>query len=106
MSDSPIPEAPDDPIAQARALRWAATVIATAALFLLVFNATAIASWADGLKPSEASAQLAVVSSAWRDATARIGLTAPRGLVHDAWAKARAITWNGQPRGDADDPPP
>jgi len=81
-------------------------VIATAALFLLVLNATAIASWADGLKPSEANAQLAVIASGWRDLTARPGLTAPRALVHDALAKARPITWNGQPRVGAGDPPP
>jgi hypothetical protein len=108
LSESPIPELPDDadPAVQARAVRWAATVIAVAALFLLVFNATAIRSWAASLKPSEASAQFAVLAGQWEDATARFGLTQPRAVVHDLWAKQRALTWNGSPRVGADDPPP
>jgi hypothetical protein len=110
LSDSPIPELDEqtaDPLVQRRALAWTSTVIAVAAIFLLVFNATALHSWASSLKPSDATVELAAVAGGWEDATARLGLTAPRAFVHDVWAKQRALTWgqnNGAP-GSADPPP-
>jgi hypothetical protein len=109
VSDSPIP-APDDPndaIAQARALRWTSTVIATATIFLFVFNATALKNWAASLTPNDVTLVAANLAAGWEASTARIGLTAPRAVVHDAWAAGRALAFPQKtaPTG-ADEPPP
>lgn len=109
MTDSPIP-APDDPndqVARARALRWTSTVIATATLFLFVFNATALKNWAASLTPNDITVAAVNLAAGWQAMTAQVGLTAPRAVVHDAWANGRALTFP-QPSGrtGADEPPP
>jgi hypothetical protein len=93
LSDSPIPASadPDDQIALARALRWTSIVIGTAALVLLVFNATALKNWSASLNPNTATVAAAGVAAAWEDMTGRVGLTAPRAVVHDAWATGRGV---------------
>ncbi len=109
MTDSPIPapDNPDDPIARSRALRWTSTVIATAALFLFLFNAAALKNWAASLTPNDVTVAATSLAADWQAMTAQVGLTAPRAVVHDAWAKGRALTFP-QPSGrtGADEPPP
>jgi hypothetical protein len=109
LSDTPIPapEDPDDLVARGRAVRYAATVIGIAAIFLLVFNATALRNWSAALRPTDLNVQMAAVAGGWRDTLARFGLDAPRALIHDAWAKARALTFShGEAPAGADGPPP
>jgi hypothetical protein len=109
VTDSPIP-APDDPddrIARARALRWTSTVIATAALFLFLFNAAALKNWAASLTPNDVTVAAESLAAEWQTMTARVGLTAPRTVVHDAWANGRALTFPQKSgRTGADEPPP
>jgi hypothetical protein len=108
VSDSPIPapDDPNDPIARARAVRWTSTVIATATLFLFVFNAAALKNWAASLKPSDITLAAANLAAGWEAMTAKVGLTAPRAVIHQAWASGRAATFP-QPsaRTGADEPP-
>lgn len=109
MTDSPIPAPndPDDPIARGRALRWTSTVIATAALFLFVFNATALKNWAASLTPNDVTVAAGNLAASWQAITAQVGLTAPRTVVHDAWANGRALSFPQKSgRTGADEPPP
>ena len=109
MSDSPIPEPAESEhpvIEQRHALRWTSTVLATAALFLLVFNATALANWSAALNPTDLTVQVASVAAAWEADTAKFGLNQPRAIVHNAWANARAMTFGQHGRAGADEPPP
>ena len=109
MSDSPIPVPadPDDPVARARAVRWTSVVMATAALFLLVFNAPALKNWSASLKPNDATVAAAGAAARWEEIVAGVGLTTPRAVVHDAWAKGRSLAFpqKSGPTG-ADQPPP
>jgi hypothetical protein len=108
VTDSPIPapDDPDDAIARTRALRWTSTVIATATLFLFVFNATALKNWAASLTPNDITVAAGNLAGGWQAMTAQFGLTAPRAIVHDAWANGRALAFP-QPssRTGADEPP-
>ena len=109
MTDSPIPlpADPDDPVARMRAVRWTAVVMATASLFLFVFNAPALKNWSASLKPNEMTVAAAGVAAAWEETVANLGLTLPRAAVHDAWANGRNLTFpqKSGPTG-ADQPPP
>lgn len=108
MTDSPIPVPadPDDPIARGRAVGWTSVVMATATLFLFVFNAPALKNWSASLKPNDATVAAAGLAAAWAQAVGGAGLTTPRAVVHDAWARGRAITFpqTSGPSG-ADQPP-
>jgi hypothetical protein len=109
VSESPIPtpDDPDDLVARGRAVRYAATVIAVASLFLLFFNATALRNWSASLTPTNVNVQMATIAGDWRDALAKFGLDTPRAAVHDAWAKARGLTFgHADTPGGADGPPP
>jgi hypothetical protein len=66
-------------------LKWASTVIAVAAAFLLVFNAHALRGWAYELVPDETSAKIVVASEAWYDLTAKAGLNRPVEALHRWW---------------------
>ena len=108
MTDSPIPvpDDPDDPIARARAVRWTSVVLATAALFLFVFNAPALKNWSASLRPNDATVAIANVAAAWEQLVAGAGLTTPRAIVHDAWAHGRNLGFPQRAAGAADEPPP
>jgi len=95
MTDSPIPAPPDpdDPVARRRAVRWTSAVIATASLFLFVFNAGALKNWSASLKPNDVTVALAGVAADWEALIERAGLTTPRVFLHDAWAAARTLTF-------------
>ncbi len=95
MTDSPIPVPadPDDPIARARAVRWTALVLATAALFLFVFNAPALKNWSASLKPNDVTVAANGLAAQWEQSVGAIGLTTPRAIVHDAWASGRNLVF-------------
>jgi hypothetical protein len=107
VTDSPIPEPadPNDRVAAARALAWTSTAIAVATAFLFVFNAASMKSWAASLTPTEATARLVGLTSAWEAETAKFGLTAPRAWMHGVWGQQRARTWNVAKPGDGQPPP-
>jgi hypothetical protein len=109
LSDSPIPAPrdPNDPIARARALRWTSTVIATATLFLFVFNAAALKNWTAALKPNDLTLAAANIAASWEAQTAEAHLTTPRAVVHNLWAEGRALTFprkSGPAAADASPP--
>ena len=82
------------------ALRWTAVVMAVTPLFLLVFNAASLKSWADGLAPSDATQTLRAYADRWEETTERWGVAAPRDAVHAAWKKAVALRWDGTSGGE------
>ncbi len=107
MTDSPIPEPadPNDRVAARRALVWTSTAIAMATAFLIVFNAASMKSWSASLTPTEATAKLVSLTSAWEAEMAKFGLTAPRAWMHDLWGQQRARTWGGAKPAEAEPPP-
>lgn len=108
MTDSPIPEPadPNDRVAAARALAWTSTAIVVATAFLFVFNAASMKSWSASLTPTEATAKLVSLTSAWEDETAKFGLTGPRAWMHEVWGQQRARTWNVAKPDSGQQPPP
>ena len=96
-SASPIDDAAPVPEEKtpAAALRWTAVVMAVTPLFLLVFNAASLKSWADGLAPSDATLTLRAYADHWEATTERWGVEAPRDAVHAAWKRAVALKWDG-----------
>jgi len=107
VTDSPIPEPadPNDRVAARRALVWTSTAIAVATAFLFVFNAASMKSWSASLTPTEATARLVGLTSAWEDEMAKFGLTAPRAWMHAVWGQQRVRTWGVGPP-DAGQRPP
>jgi hypothetical protein len=108
VTDSPIPEPadPNDRVAARRALVWTSTAIAMATAFLFVFNAASMKSWSASLTPTETTARLVSLTSAWEDEMAKFGLTAPRAWTHDLWGQQRARTFNVAKPDDGQGPPP
>jgi hypothetical protein len=108
VTDSPIPEPadPNDRVAARRALVWTSTAIAMATAFLFVFNAASMKSWSASLTPTETTARLVSLTSAWEDEMAKFGLTAPRAWMHDLWGQQRARTFNVAKPDDGQGPPP
>ena len=66
-------------------LKWTSTILAVAAAFLLLFNATALRGWAYELVPDETAAKIVTVSERWYDLTAGIGLNRPVNALHHWW---------------------
>jgi hypothetical protein len=108
VTDSPIPEPPDpnDRVAARRALVWTSTAIAMATAFLFVFNAASMKSWSASLTPTETTAKLVSLTSAWDDEMTKFGLTGPRAWLHDVWGQQRARTWDRAAPGAGQGPPP
>ena len=77
-------------------LKWTTTVIAVAALFLLVFNAHSLRGWAYELVPDETSSRIVVVSETWYDLTARVGLNRPVEGLHHWWRGNMNLRFPGQ----------
>jgi len=73
-----------------------AVAVGVAVLVLAMFNAHALAAWADGLTPSARSAVVVAVSHDLADATAAQGLDAPRMAMKMQWDHAKAARWRGQ----------
>jgi hypothetical protein len=78
-----------------------ATCVGVAVIVLALFNAHALAAWADGLTPSTRSAAAVAVSHELADATAQRGLDSPRAALKSGWDQAKAARWAGQ-RADED----
>ena len=78
--DLPEPAAP-----LPRPLGWLVTVIASAALFLALFNAGAIRGWAYELKPTPLNQQVVTAAEGWYDLTAALGLHRPAETLRGWW---------------------
>jgi hypothetical protein len=77
----------DDP----GALRWTATVIVVTAGLLALFNAQALAGWAEDLPPGPTSLKLVAATTAWEDTTGSLGL--PHAKLHKAWKQVERAEW-------------
>jgi hypothetical protein len=96
---SPVQVAPD-PVDSVRPWAWMTTIIATATLFLGLFNAHAIAAWFDELPPSPYTEPLRAPIAAWAATTARLGLDTPRAAVRSRWEKAQAARFGSEQPGE------
>jgi len=88
--DLPMPADPEP-----HPLRWTATVIATAAALLALFNATALVGWAHDLPPGLESAKIVAVAEGWYGVTDRLGLTVPGELVRAGYDRLKAARFSG-----------
>jgi hypothetical protein len=94
---SPIPSAH---AAEGSAVGWAATAMATATVFLLIFNAASLKSWADGLEPGPATVAVRGAAVAWAARMQALGLSGPRDALHAGWKRAVSVRMDGTPEGD------
>jgi hypothetical protein len=78
-SDAPLP----DP------LSWTTTVIAVATLFLTLFNAHALRSWAYALDSNAVSERIVEASERWYAATGSVGLNGPVETMRAEWQKVK-----------------
>jgi len=92
---SPV-DLPGEPDFHGRPLLWASIAIAVATLFLGLFNATSIRSWAVDLPPTAASLRIATAAEQWEETTEAIGVAAPRAWLHAQWKKLQALRFPGQ----------
>lgn len=92
---SPV-DLPGEPDFHGRPLMWTSIAIAVATLFLALFNATSIRSWAVELPPTAVSLRIVEVVEQWEGATEAIGIAAPRAFLHAQWKKLQALRFDGQ----------
>ena len=78
-----------------RALPWTGRVVATAALFLLLFNAGALRSWASDLPPGPGTEPVVAAADRWHAATAALGLDVPVETMRSWWQAAQAARLSG-----------
>jgi hypothetical protein len=78
-------------------LRWTSTTIATASLFLALFNAPAIRFWSYQLPPNAYSAPIVAGAEVWYDSAGRLGLNRPVETVHGWWRSLRERRFERQP---------
>lgn len=93
--DSPIDIAADVPATSVSGLAQMATAVGIATLLLLLFNAHALAGWADALSPGpRTQAVNAAVQGLYNRTQAR-GLDAPRAILHGQWERVKLLRWPG-----------
>lgn len=93
LSPVDLPE-PAEPLVNP--LRWTVTVMATAGLFLALFNAEAIRGWAYAMEPTPVTEPVMVRAEQWYDATATVGLQHPASIMRGWWKAAQAARFPGQ----------
>ncbi len=71
-------------------LRWAATSLAVATLFLLATNSIALKSWVDEQTPGPWQSRAAVVATDWHARMTALGLATPRAALNRLWLDAQA----------------
>ena len=91
---------PPSPIDRAAPWRWMTTVIATATLVLLIFNARTIDDWFGELTPNRFSAHLRAPIAGWAGTTGAAGLDAPRAKLHATWTRVRAARFGKEQPGE------
>ncbi len=93
MSPIDLPE-PDQPLPNP--LAWTFTVIATAGIFLALFNSGSIRSWSYELKPSPVSEKVVSASEGWFNLTATAKLEAPVDAMRGWWKGVQNARFPGQ----------
>lgn len=92
---SPV-DLPGEPNYEGHPLAWTTGAIAVAALFLALFNATSIRSWAVELPPTAINMQVVAAAEQWEGITEAIGIAAPRAFLHARWKDLQALRFGGQ----------
>ena len=72
------------------ALGWTSRIVATASLFLLLFNPDALRSWASELPPGPMTEPLLAGTDRWYAATHALALDAPVETMRGWWQAAQA----------------
>jgi hypothetical protein len=80
-------------------LRWMVTVIAVAGLFLALFNAGSIRSWAYELKPTPVNERVVIAAESWFDMVNGVGLEAPVSTMRGWWKQVQSARFPGQEPG-------
>lgn len=93
MSPVDLPE-PAEPLPNP--LRWTVTVIAVAGIFLALFNAGAIRSWAYELKEGPVSERIVSTAEGWFDLTASAKLEVPVDTMRGWWKQVQNARFPGQ----------
>lgn len=70
--------------------------VGIAVFTLALFNAHALAAWADGLEPGARSARIGSVAHGLADQTAARGLDGPRAALKQQWDRIKAARWPDQ----------
>ena len=71
-------------------LRWTATGLAVASLFLLATNSIALKSWVVEQTPGPWQSRAAVLATDWHARMTALGLSAPRAALNRLWLNAQA----------------
>jgi len=93
MSPVDLPE-PDQPLPNP--LTWTVTVIATAGIFLALFNSGSIRSWSYELKPGTVNERVVSASESWFNFTSAAGLEAPVDAMRSGWKNVQNARFPGQ----------
>ena len=93
MSPVDLPEA-DSPLPNP--LTWTITVIATAGIFLALFNSGSIRSWSYELKPGAVNERVVSASESWFDFTSGAGLEVPVDAMRGWWKGVQNVRFPGQ----------
>ena len=86
--ESPVDVA--NPAGTAAPLRWAATSLAVAALFLFATNSIALKGWIDEQTPGPWQSRAAALAGDWHAHMTTLGLAAPRAVLTRLWQAAKA----------------
>jgi hypothetical protein len=71
-------------------LRWTATGLGVAALFLLATNSIAVKTWVDEQTPGPWQSRAATVATDWHARMTALGVAAPRAALNRLWLAAQA----------------
>lgn len=93
LSPVDLPE-PDAPLPNP--LAWTFTVIATAGIFLALFNAGSIRSWSYELKPGTLNERVVSASESWFNLTSSAGLEVPVDAMRGGWKGVQNARFPGQ----------
>jgi hypothetical protein len=88
--ESPVDLADPPATAKAAPLRWTATSLAVASLFLLATNSIALKSWIDEQTPGPLQSRAATLAGQWHGKMTMFGLAAPRAALNKLWLRAEA----------------
>ena len=94
--DSPIDIAAEAPPTALSGLAQMAGAVGIAVVLLLLFNAHALAGWADALEPGPRTERVNAAAQALAQQTEARGLDRPRAALNDQWDRLKGLRWSGQ----------
>ncbi|MBC2776833.1 hypothetical protein [Parasphingopyxis marina] len=89
---------------EAHPLLWASTAIAVASAFLLLFNASALRSWAYEREPGPVNERVVGYAEGWFAVTERFYLDRPVAAMSGWWDAMKAIGFRGSDAEAAPEP--